>query len=104
MNIDDVKNMQQQERRRVRINIRMLPSQLKFINDNHLCVARIMDTALNELGYKAPDPSKIHEITSQVVQGQVDTRKKTRRGNRGGRGRSKGNVYAQRRRRKQRGR
>ena len=48
MKIEDVKNLPKRERRLCRANLRLYPSQMKFIDDNNLSVQAIFDTALDE--------------------------------------------------------
>ena len=61
MNIKDVQNAQVYERRNIRINIRITPSQNKFILDNNLSITKVMNEALKQLGYIPPNPDEIPE-------------------------------------------
>ncbi len=85
MKLEDVKNIPRRERRTCRANLRLYPSQMKFIDDHELSVQVIFDKALSELGHIPPEPEEIIRIAKQYEP-------RTSRGH--GRG-SKGNVYRQ---------
>ena len=59
MDIKDVQNIQGDERRNIRVNIRITPSQNKFIIDNNLSITKVMNEALKQLGYVPPKPEEI---------------------------------------------
>lgn len=59
MDMDKVRNYQATERKSVRINIRLAPSQMAFINQNNLSITKIMYEALKQLGYVPPKPENI---------------------------------------------
>ena len=61
MDIKDVQNVQGYERRIIRINIRLTPSQNKFIIDKNLSITKVMNEALKQLGYVSPKPEDIPE-------------------------------------------
>ncbi len=61
MDIKDVQNVQGYERRNIRINIRITPSQDKFIIKNNLSITKVMNEALKQLGYVPPKLEKIPE-------------------------------------------
>ena len=62
MKIEDVKNWPQRERRICRANLRLYPSQMKFIERNNLSMQAIFDKALDELGHKMPAPEEIKDL------------------------------------------
>jgi hypothetical protein len=86
MNIEDVKNFPKREKRICRANIRLYPSQMKFIEDNNLSTQAIFDKALDELGHIIPKPEEIQDIAN--VYGYNKSKGHGRRG--------KGNIQAQR--------
>ncbi len=86
MKIEDVKNFPRREMRTCRANLRLYPSQMKFIDTNNLSVQAIFDKALDELGHVPP---KLEEI-EQIIQEYRPSRGHGRRG--------KGNVREQRKR------
>ncbi|MFC1742294.1 hypothetical protein ACFL3V_07200 [Nanoarchaeota archaeon] len=88
MDIQDVKERPNREKRLCRANIRLYPSQLKFINNHGLSIQRIIDKALEELGHVPPDPTEIEKLERFAEQNQKDKRTYRRRG--------KGNVPRQR--------
>ncbi len=90
MKIEDVKSLGRRETRTCRSNLRLYPSQMKFINDHGLSVQKIFDKALTELGHVDPAPEDIAKI-AQIIHCQQDTSRSRGRG----RGR-KGNVIRQR--------
>lgn len=92
MKIEDVKNLPKRERRSCRANLRLYPSQMKFIDDHNLSVQAIFDTALDELGHVPPKPDEIEQIEQEYKYRQ------SRGHGRGG----KGNVMAQKSRAKHR--
>lgn len=51
MEIKDVQNNPRHERKIIRVNIRLTPSQNKFIIENNLSITKIMTEALKQLGY-----------------------------------------------------
>ena len=61
MDIKDVQNVQVNERRNIRINMRITPSQNKFILDHDLSITKVMNEALKQLGYMPPKPEEIPE-------------------------------------------
>lgn len=61
MDIKDVQNVQGYERRNIRINIRITPSQNKFIIKNNLSITKVMNEALKQLGYVPPKSEEIPE-------------------------------------------
>ncbi len=61
MNIEDVKRDTSQERRNVRINIRITRSQDKFVQENNLSFTKIFDSALKQLGYIEPSYSDLEK-------------------------------------------
>lgn len=61
MEMKDVQSVQAYERRNIRINIRITPSQNKFIIDNTLSITKVMNEALKQLGYASPKPEDIPE-------------------------------------------
>ena len=85
MKIEDVKSMPRRERRSCRANLRLYPSQMKFIDDNQLSVQAIFDKALDELGHVMPLPEDIENIANMY-------RPKNSRGH--GKG-GKGNIRRQ---------
>jgi len=62
MNIEDVKKRPRHERRMCRANLRLYPSQMKFIDDHDLSIQVIFDKALDELGHKTPNPEDIEHL------------------------------------------
>ncbi|MFC1768977.1 hypothetical protein ACFLZX_04400 [Nanoarchaeota archaeon] len=92
MKLDDFKNKQTRERRLCRANLRLYPSQMKFINDNGLPVQEIFDKALYELGHDTPKPEEVDELAR--IYGNSESRGHGRGG--------KGNVRAQKARAKRR--
>ena len=84
MKLEDVKNIPRRERRTCRANLRLYPSQMKFIKDNDLSMQVIFDKALDELGHVQPKPEDIAKIAYEY-------RPKSRGHGRGG----KGNVSRQ---------
>ncbi len=66
MKIEDVKSLGRRERRTYRSNLRLYPSQMKFINDRGLSVQRIFDVALHELGHVPPAPEDIEKIAQTI--------------------------------------
>ncbi|MBT5022991.1 hypothetical protein HOK51_04675 [Candidatus Woesearchaeota archaeon] len=62
MKLEDVKRMPLRERRTCRANIRLYPSQMKFIDDHGLSVQLIFDKVLNELGHITPALEDIESI------------------------------------------
>jgi hypothetical protein len=62
MKIEDVKSIPRRERRSCRANLRLYPSQMKFIDDHQLSVQAIFDKALDELGHVVPPPEEIQNI------------------------------------------
>ena len=93
MKLEDVQNLPIRERRTCRANLRLYPSQMKFMEDHNLSVQAIFDKALDELGHVPPKPEEIKEIV------QAYGPRKTRGHGRGG----KGNVRRQRVSAKRRG-
>ena len=65
MDIKDVQNVQGYERRNIRINIRITPSQDKFIIKNNLSITKVMNEALKQLGYVPP---KLEEIPEHDIE------------------------------------
>ena len=65
MEIKDVQNTNVQERRIIRVNIRLTPSQDKFIISNNLSIPKVMNEALKQLGYVPP---KTEEIPEQDIE------------------------------------
>ncbi len=59
--IKDVQNTNAHERRSIRVNIRLTPSQNKFIIRNNLSITKVMNEALKQLGYVHPKPEEIQE-------------------------------------------
>ena len=51
MELKDVQNTHSKERRTIRVNIRLTPSQNHFIIKNNLSITKIMNEALKQLGY-----------------------------------------------------
>ena len=92
MKLDDFEIKQRRERRLCRANLRLYPSQMKFINDHSLRVQEIFDKALDELGHVTPKPEEVDELAR--VYGNSDSRGHGRGG--------KGNVRAQKARAKRR--
>lgn len=62
MKIEDVKNIPRRERRICRANLRLYPSQMKFIDDNNLSVQAIFDKALDVLGHITPKPEEVDDL------------------------------------------
>jgi len=62
MKIEDVKSLPRRERRSCRANLRLYPSQMKFIDDHDLSVQAIFDKALDELGHVTPPKEEIENI------------------------------------------
>ncbi len=91
MNIKEVQNSQGYERRKIRVNIRLTPSQMKFINNNNLSITKIMNEALKQLGYTNP---KLDDIPKEDRWINEDTNIYRRKG--------KGDIKEQRKRWKQR--
>jgi hypothetical protein len=85
MKLEDVKNIPRREKRTCRANLRLYPSQMKFIDDNDLSMQAIFDQAITELGHKMPAPEEIEKIA------HVYRPSKSRGNGRGG----KGNVRRQ---------
>jgi hypothetical protein len=56
MDIQSVKNTPTNERRSVRVNIRLTPSQERFIIEKNLSVTKIMNEALKQLGFVETEP------------------------------------------------
>ena len=94
MKLDDFERIPKREKRTIRINLRIHPSQWKFMDDKGLLITDILDKALEELGHKIPEPSEIEPIAMEVARKQ---------GNYKGGKRGKGNIPAQRHRRRLRG-
>lgn len=92
MKIEDVKNLPKREKRSCRANLRLYPSQMKFIDNHNLSVQAIFDKALDELGHVAPKPEEIEQIEQECRD------RKSRGHGRGG----KGNVRDQKARAKYR--
>ena len=93
MDIQSVKSLPKRERRTCRANVRLFPSQMKFIEDNELSITRIIDVALGELGHVMPDPGDVDKIARMY--GLTKSR---------GRGRGgKGNIRKQRKSARHRG-
>jgi hypothetical protein len=88
MKIEDVKNLPRREMRTCRANLRLYPSQMKFLEEHDLSVQAIFDKALDELGHVAPKPEEVEQIEQEY---------RNRISKRHGRG-GKGNVMEQRRR------
>ena len=65
MDIKDVQNSNARERKSIRINIRLTPSQNKFILNNNLSITKVMNEALKQLGYVVP---KAEEIPEQDIE------------------------------------
>ena len=82
MKIEDVQNMPRRERRICRANLRLYPSQMKFIEDNQLSVQAIFDKALEELGHTTPDLRDIEDIAREYGAKPERFRKDKRRGRR----------------------
>jgi len=61
MDMKDVKRVLANERRNIRINIRITPSQNKFIITNNLSITKIMNEALKQLGYIPLKPEELPE-------------------------------------------
>lgn len=61
MDIKDVQNTNTHERRSIRVNIRLTPSQNRFIVSNNLSITKVMNEALKQLGYVPPKPEEIPE-------------------------------------------
>ena len=87
MKLEDVKRKPRRERRSCRANLRLYPSQMKFIAEHGISVQAIFDKALDELGHRAPPQEEIEKIAYEY-------RSRPSRGH--GRG-SKGNVTRQKR-------
>jgi len=82
MKLEDVQALPKKEKRSCRADIRLYPSQLKFINDKGLSITRIVDVALNELGHKPPTtPEEINRLSQIMVQQKKKSKpkRKTRR-------------------------
>ena len=90
MEIKDVKNTHSHERRSIRINIRITPSQNKFILDNNLSITRVMNESLKDLGYIPPKSEEIPEKDREKEYEYESGRWKSNRG--------RGNRTAQRKR------
>ncbi|MFC1648373.1 hypothetical protein ACFL1B_02830 [Nanoarchaeota archaeon] len=98
MKIEDVKNLPRREIRSLRANLRLYPSQMKFINDHQISVQAIFDKALEELGHEIPAPEDIDKI-ARLFQDQQNSGSSYSRG----RGKvGKGNIRRQKQRAKQR--
>jgi len=93
MKLEDVKYMSRRERRTCRANLRLYPSQMKFIDDNGLSVQAIFDKALDELGHEIPAPGDIEKIARLYGVSQ------SRGHGRGGRGNIRAQKMRARRRR-----
>ena len=65
MDLKDVQNTNVDERRSIRINIRITSSQNKFIIKNNLSITKVMNEALKQLGYVPP---KFEEISEHDVE------------------------------------
>ncbi len=61
MDIQKVQNTNTQERKSIRVNIRLAPSQNKFILNNNLSITKVVNEALKQLGYVPPKPNEIPE-------------------------------------------
>ena len=88
MNIKDVQNTNAHERRSIRVNIRLTPSQNKFITSNNLSITKVMNEALKQLGYVSP---KTEDIPEQDIEREDET--ETFKSNRG-----RGDRYSQKKR------
>jgi hypothetical protein len=62
MKIEDVKNFPRRERRICRANLRLYPSQMKFIETHNLSIQAIFDKALDELGHIMPPLEDIESL------------------------------------------
>ena len=91
MDIKDVQNTNAHERRSIRVNIRLTPSQNKFIVSNNLSITKVMNEALKQLGYVAPKSEEIPEY--DLEREDTDTYKSNS---------GRGDRYAQRKRWKMR--
>lgn len=67
MKLEDVRSFPRRERRSCRANLRLYPSQMKFIEDHNLSVQAIFDKALDELGHTTPVPEDIEEIARKYA-------------------------------------
>mgnify|MGYP003966929641 CR=1 FL=1 len=83
MKLEDVKRQPMRERRTCRANIRLYPSQMKFIEDHNLSVQTIFDKALEELGHKTPPSSQILALSKRY---DLNEKRKTMGYGRGGKG------------------
>lgn len=79
MKIEDVKNKPRRERRTLRANLRLYPSQMKFIDDHELSIQAIFDKALEELGHKIPSPEEIEKISNIYSSNEHKAKRKVRR-------------------------
>jgi hypothetical protein len=94
MKLEDVKRIPRRERRTSRANLRLYPSQMKFIDDHNISVQTIFDKALDELGHVPPPPEDIEKIA------QMYRPRESRGHGRGGRGNVRGQKLRARHRRK----
>lgn len=81
MKLEDVKNYPKREVRSCRANLRLYPSQMKFIDDHDLSVQAIFDKALDELGHVQPDPKDIESISQQYAPNLPKKRGRVGKGN-----------------------
>ena len=65
MKIEDVKNLPKRERRSCRANLRLYPSQMKFIDNHNISVQAIFDKSLDELGHVPPKQEEIEQIEQE---------------------------------------
>ena len=79
MKIEDVKSMPRRERRSLRANLRLYPSQMKFIDEYELSIQAIFDKALEELGHKIPAPEEIEKISNIYSSNEYKDRRKTKK-------------------------
>ena len=88
MKIEDFKKGPRYEKRSCRANLRLYPSQMKFINDHGLSFQEIFDKALDELGHEIPSPEDIDKLEHMYGYMSPNSRGHGKGG--------KGNVPAQR--------
>ncbi len=78
MKLEDVKNRPQRERRICRANLRLYPSQMKFIDKNDISFQALFDKALQELGHvAAKDPEEIEKLAKKYKDKESKEKRKS---------------------------
>ena len=81
MRLEDFKKEPHRERRTLRANLRLYPSQMKFISDHGLSFQEICAKALTELGHVRPNPEDIESIAKQYAPRKSHSYGKVNKGN-----------------------